>query len=220
MVPSSRETGRDQRSHPNPNKRRPNKLICRILIRFLWTQILVMVNLVCTFLKIMRQLSKWSSKGEELPWDMFLGHTELRWIRCSTESIQIQRSKSNRYVDTENQMGDMLTKGSFTRDEWNHLLHLFNIVNLSTFFSQPLLFFQTESRAVWCRKDPKKVFWMIHHRWRQRPRAMNLVSHRNLSILRQSSQNTMTAAIHLNVQKLRIQWYSKFVQCHWNVDNG
>ena len=37
------------------------------------------------------------------------------------------------YVDTKNQLADMLTKVSFTRDEWNHLLRLFNIMNFSTF---------------------------------------------------------------------------------------
>ena len=32
-----------------------------------------------------------------------------------------------KYIDTKNQIADMLTKGNFTRDEWNHLLCLFNI---------------------------------------------------------------------------------------------
>ena len=32
-----------------------------------------------------------------------------------------------RYTDTKNQLADTLTKGNFTRDEWNHLLCLFNI---------------------------------------------------------------------------------------------
>ena len=32
-----------------------------------------------------------------------------------------------KYVDTNNQLADILTKGNFTRDEWNNLLHLFNI---------------------------------------------------------------------------------------------
>ena len=36
-----------------------------------------------------------------------------------------------KYIDTKNQLADILTKGSFTRDEWNHLLCLFNI----SFFS-------------------------------------------------------------------------------------
>ena len=30
-----------------------------------------------------------------------------------------------KYVDTKNQLADILTKGNFTRDEWNHLLSLF-----------------------------------------------------------------------------------------------
>ena len=32
-----------------------------------------------------------------------------------------------KYVDTKHQLADMLTKGNFTRDEWNNLLHLFTI---------------------------------------------------------------------------------------------
>ena len=48
----------------------------------------------------------------------------LDWLfdRINLDSkIQIQ------YIDTKNQLADILTKGSFTRDEWNHLLCLFNI---------------------------------------------------------------------------------------------
>ena len=33
-----------------------------------------------------------------------------------------------KYVDTKNQLADILTKSSFTRDEWNHLL--LNIVTI------------------------------------------------------------------------------------------
>ena len=32
-----------------------------------------------------------------------------------------------KYIDTKNQLADILTKENFTRDEWNNLLHLFNI---------------------------------------------------------------------------------------------
>ena len=41
------------------------------------------------------------------------------------------RSKSN-LLTTKNQLGDILTKGNFTRDEWNHLLCLFNISHFSS----------------------------------------------------------------------------------------
>ena len=36
------------------------------------------------------------------------------------------------HIDTKNQLADILTKGNFTRDEWNNLLHLFNISHFSS----------------------------------------------------------------------------------------
>ena len=32
-----------------------------------------------------------------------------------------------RYVESKNQLADILTTGDFTRDEWNHVLCLFNV---------------------------------------------------------------------------------------------
>ena len=52
----------------------------------------------------------------------------LDWLfdRMNLDSkIQIK------YIDTKSQLADILTKGSFTRDEWNHLLSLFNISHFS-----------------------------------------------------------------------------------------
>ena len=37
-----------------------------------------------------------------------------------------------KYIDTKNQLADILTKGHFTRDEWNHLLCLFNSSQFSS----------------------------------------------------------------------------------------
>ena len=37
-----------------------------------------------------------------------------------------------KYIDTKYQLADILTKGNFTRDEWNHLLCLFNIIHFSS----------------------------------------------------------------------------------------
>ena len=36
------------------------------------------------------------------------------------------------YIDTKNQLADILTKGNFTRDEWNHLLCLLIISHFSS----------------------------------------------------------------------------------------
>ena len=37
-----------------------------------------------------------------------------------------------KYIDTKNQLADMLTNGNFTRDEWNHLLCLFKKSHFSS----------------------------------------------------------------------------------------
>ena len=53
----------------------------------------------------------------------------LDWLfdRINLDSIiQIK------YIDTKNQLADILTKGNFTCDEWNHLLCLFNISHFSS----------------------------------------------------------------------------------------
>ena len=62
---------------------------------------------------------------------MFLEPTELLLIGCSIESIWIPKSKSKTFTPKK-QQADILTKGNFTRDEWNHLLYLFNISHFSS----------------------------------------------------------------------------------------
>ena len=48
----------------------------------------------------------------------------LDWL---FDRINLDPKIQFRYIDTKNQLADILTKGNFTRDEWNHLLCLFNI---------------------------------------------------------------------------------------------
>ena len=52
-------------------------------------------------------------------------------IGCSIELIWTPKSKSNTSTP-KNQLADILTKGNFTRDEWNHLLNLFNISHFNS----------------------------------------------------------------------------------------
>ena len=62
---------------------------------------------------------------------MFPEPTELLLIGCSIESIWTLKIQI-KYIDTQNQLADILTKGNFTRDEWNHLLCFFNISHFSS----------------------------------------------------------------------------------------
>ena len=61
---------------------------------------------------------------------MFHGPTELLWISLF-DRINLSPQIQIRYIDTKHQLACMLTKGNFTRDEWNILLHLFNISHFS-----------------------------------------------------------------------------------------
>ena len=47
------------------------------------------------------------------------------------DRINVHPKIQIKYIDTKNQLADILTKGNFTRDEWNHHLCLFNISHFS-----------------------------------------------------------------------------------------
>ena len=53
----------------------------------------------------------------------------LDWL---FDRIYLDSKIQIKYIDTKNQLADILTKGNFTRDEWNHLLTLFNISHFSS----------------------------------------------------------------------------------------
>ena len=52
----------------------------------------------------------------------------LDWL---FDRINLDSKIQIKYIDTKNQLADILTKGNLTRDEWNHLLSLFNISHFS-----------------------------------------------------------------------------------------
>ena len=53
----------------------------------------------------------------------------LDWL---FDRINLDPKIQIKYIDTKNQLADILTKGNFTRDEWKHLLCLFNISHFSS----------------------------------------------------------------------------------------
>ena len=54
----------------------------------------------------------------------------LNWL---FDRINPDPKVQNKYVESKNQLANISTGGSFTRDEWHNLLHLFNIMNDTTF---------------------------------------------------------------------------------------
>ena len=53
----------------------------------------------------------------------------LDWL---FDRINLDPKIQIKYIDTKNQLVDILTKGNFTRDEWNILLCSFNISRFSS----------------------------------------------------------------------------------------
>ena len=53
----------------------------------------------------------------------------LDWL---FDRINLDSKIHIKYIATKNQLADILTKANFTRDEWNHLLSLFNISHFSS----------------------------------------------------------------------------------------
>ena len=53
----------------------------------------------------------------------------LDWL---FDRINLDSKIQIKYIDTKNQLADILTKWNLTRDEWNHLLNLLNISHFSS----------------------------------------------------------------------------------------
>ena len=53
----------------------------------------------------------------------------LDWL---FDPINLDSKIQIKHIDTKNQLADILIKGNFTCDEWNHLLSLFNISHFSS----------------------------------------------------------------------------------------
>ena len=65
-------------------------------------------------------------------------------------------------VDTKKQLADILTKGCFSRDEWNHLLRLFNIMSFSVYSCDHFIDFlcddQVRKQSAMSKKGSKDAF--------------------------------------------------------------
>ena len=68
----------------------------------------------------------------------------LDWL---FDRINLDPQIQIKYIDTINQLADILTKGNSTRDEWNHLLCLFNICHLSSINSVKAMSKRTQEDA-------------------------------------------------------------------------
>ena len=106
-----------------------------------------------------------------------------------------------KYIDTKNQLEDILTKGNFTRDEWNHLLCLFNISHFSSINSLGAMSKRTQEDVGEERVTAKsKPMMNLVSRYRVRdPNVLVSTASDSLGKTKSESQNVTLCS--LNVQQ-------------------
>ena len=86
----------------------------------------------------------------------------------SFDRINLDSKIQIKYIDTKNQLADILTKGNFTRDEWNHLLCLFNIRHFSSINCSEVMSKRTQEDAgeegVTAKSKPRMNFSLAMQR--------------------------------------------------------
>ena len=102
-----------------------------MLILISQTCILLVRKLCCLFFEDNEAVIKMIIKGRSLTMrHVSRSHrVALDWL---FDRINLDPKVQIKYIDTKNQLADILTKGNFTRDEWNHLLCLFYISHFSS----------------------------------------------------------------------------------------
>ena len=81
----------------------------------------------------------------------------LDWL---FDRINLDSKVQVKYIDTENQLADILTKGNFTRDEWNHLLSFFNVSHYSSTICSAVMAKRVQQESVEERVTAKSILMM------------------------------------------------------------
>ena len=85
----------------------------------------------------------------------------LDWL---FDRINLDPKSQIKYIDTKNQFADILTKGNFPRDEWNHLLCLSNISHFSSTDCAEVMSKRTKKRFRWRKSQQNRSRWWIWSR--------------------------------------------------------
>ena len=104
-------------------------------------------------------------------------------------------------IDTKNQLADILTKGNFTRDDWNHLLCLFDISHFSSISSLEVMSRRTQEDVSEERVTAKsKPMMNLVSQYRVRdPNVLASTASENPEKTKSESQNVPLSS--LNVQQ-------------------
>ena len=96
------------------------------------SHILLKVNLSFTSLKTTKAVIKMKTKGRS-PTMRHVSRTHRVALDWLFDRINLESQNPNQICDTKNQLADILTKGSCSRNEWSHLLCLFKKMGFSMY---------------------------------------------------------------------------------------
>ena len=114
-----------------------------------------------------------------------------------------------KYIDTRKQLADILTKGNFTRDEWNHLLCLFNISHFSSAECSEVMSKRTQKESGEERVTAKSrpMMSLIARSIERAPSALSSTASESPGKTRQESQFPLSAQAEM------YDWTEKPVVC-------
>ena len=134
----------------------------------------------------------------------------LDWL---FDRINLDPKIQIKYIDTKNQLADILTRRNFTRDEWNHLLCLFNISHFSSTNCSEVMSKRTQEDSGEERVTAKSKP-MMNLVSRYRVRDPNVLA----STASDKPQNTKSESLNVPLSSLNVQQtstgrpvYDKFV---------
>ena len=102
-----------------------------MLIFFPQTCIFLVRMLCCIFFEDNEAEIKMIMKGRS-PTMRHVSRTHRVALDWLYDRLNLDPKIQIKYIDTKKPLADILTKGNFTCDEWNHLLCLFNISHFSS----------------------------------------------------------------------------------------
>ena len=144
----------------------------------------------------------------------------LGWL---FDRINLDPKIQIKYIDTKNQLADILTKGNFTRDELNHLLCLFNISHFSSINSLEAMSKRTQEDVGEERVTAKsKPMMNLVPRYRVRdPNVLASTTSESPGKTRSESQNVPLSS--LNVQQTSTErpklGAGSSNYSEWNIDD-
>ena len=126
-----------------------------------------------------------------------------------------------KYIDTKNQLADILTKGNFTRDERNHLLCLFNISHFSSINNIEAMSKRTQKDAGEERVTAKSKLMMnlVSRCCERTPDVLPPTASESPGKTRHESQSSLSLQTEKHYRTVRPVVYAHSSSySEWNVD--